>query len=64
MVVNSGVHSSLHANCNHQIVFAKSGITKKLMSVLLEAQLINLVGKELCKFKMLMSKSMFLIGLH
>ena len=23
MVVNSGVHSSLHANCHHQIVFAK-----------------------------------------
>ena len=23
MVVNSGVHSSLHANCYHQIVFAK-----------------------------------------
>ena len=23
MVVNSGVHSSLHANCHHQIIFAK-----------------------------------------
>ena len=23
MVVNSGVHSSLHANCHQQIVFAK-----------------------------------------
>ena len=23
MVVNSGVYSSLHANCHHQIVFAK-----------------------------------------
>ena len=23
MIVNSGVHSSLHANCHHQIVFAK-----------------------------------------
>ena len=26
MVVNSGVHSSLHANCHHQIVFAKFGL--------------------------------------
>ena len=24
MVVNSGVHSSLHANCHHQSIFAKS----------------------------------------
>ena len=23
MVLNSGVHPSLHANCHHQIIFAK-----------------------------------------
>ena len=32
MVVNSGVHSSLHANCHHQIVFAKFDLKVYLSS--------------------------------
>ena len=61
MVVNSGVYSSLHANCHHQFVFAefdlkniilhrtnmKYGTTKRLMPFLLDGQFMNLIGIEL-----------------
>ena len=60
MAVKSGVHSSLHANCHHQIVFAKFdlkyiilhrtnvkyGTTKRLIPSLLDVQFMNLIGKE------------------
>ena len=65
MIVNSGVHSSVHANCHHQIVFGKFDLktyfpppyerevwhctTKRLMPFLLDGQFLNLIGNELCQ---------------
>ena len=56
LVVESGVQSSLHQNCHHQIVFArfnlkvvfppsKCGILKKQMLTILEEQLMVSNGK-------------------
>ena len=60
LVVDSGVHPSLHPNCYHQIVYGKFnlkinfphltnekyGITDKGTLNLLEEQLMNLIGRE------------------
>ena len=61
LVMKSGVHSSLHSNCDHQRMYVrfslkiyypspmnvKSGITKKSILIWFDKQLVNLTGKEL-----------------
>ena len=70
LVVETGVHPSLHPNCHHQIVFAKfnlqiithhdshekSGTTNKQILNLLEGQLLTLIGIELFSILMLTRK--------
>ena len=60
LTVNSGVHPSLHPNCDHQIVYEKSNLefhfphlTNEKYSImdkgtlnLLEQQFINLIGRK------------------
>ena len=54
LVVESGVHPSLHPNCHHQIVFAKfylqiyypSGTTNGQILNLLDGKLLTLIGIE------------------
>ena len=40
IVLNSGVHSSLHANCHHQILFAKFDLKIHYLSILSKTSLI------------------------
>ena len=77
LITDSGVHSLLHSNCHHQIVFGKfnlhigyphpsyvrSGSTEKQTQGLLEVPSNNLIGKKHFQAQILIKKVIFLIEL-
>ena len=58
LVVQSGVHPSLHPNCDHQIVFA-FGIIEKQILTLSKEQLATSMGKKPSITLMLIRKYLF-----
>ena len=77
LIIDSGLHSSLHPNCHHQIVYAKFnleiiypllicekfGTIKMLILNLFEEQLTVLIGQEPFQIRVSMRKLIFLTTL-